>query len=111
MIGDPSGRSSERNLLDVPTLEHNVAAIRGQLARFLDFSPGPGQALVVNNLDWLGDARLLDFLRDVGKHFTVPYMLARRSPRPVTASSSASTHRTWRWRRRSRSNGGSRSTA
>ena len=79
MIGDPSGRSSERNLLDVPTLEHNVAAIRGQLERFLDFSEGPAQAVMANNLDWLGSISLIDYLRDVGKHFTVPYMLAKDS--------------------------------
>jgi tyrosyl-tRNA synthetase len=79
MIGDPSGRSSERNLLDVPTLEHNVAAIRGQLERFLDFSPGPAQAVMANNYDWLGAISLIDYLRDVGKHFTVPYMLAKDS--------------------------------
>ena len=57
MIGDPSGRSTERNLLDRPTLEANVAAIRAQLERFLDFSPGSGGAVMVNNLDWLGRAR------------------------------------------------------
>jgi tyrosyl-tRNA synthetase len=79
MIGDPSGRSSERNLLDVPTLERNVAAIRAQLERFLDFSPGPAQAVVANNLDWLGKLSLIEYLRDVGKHFTVPYMLAKDS--------------------------------
>jgi len=79
MIGDPSGRSSERNLLDVPTLEHNVAAIRTQLERFLDFSPGPAQAVMANNYDWLGQISLIDYLRDVGKHFTVPYMLAKDS--------------------------------
>jgi tyrosyl-tRNA synthetase len=79
MIGDPSGRSSERNLLDVPTLERNVAAIGAQLQRFLDFSPGPAQAVMANNLDWLGTLSLIDYLRDVGKHFTVPYMLAKDS--------------------------------
>ena len=79
MIGDPSGRSSERNLLDVATLERNVAAIRVQLERFLDFSPGPAQAVMANNLDWLGALSLIDYLRDVGKHFTVPYMLAKDS--------------------------------
>jgi tyrosyl-tRNA synthetase len=78
MIGDPSGRSSERNLLDRATLEHNVGAIRGQLERFLDFAPGSG-AILVNNLDWLGELSLVDFLRDTGKHFTVPYMLAKDS--------------------------------
>ena len=79
MIGDPSGRSSERNLLDLETLAHNVAAIRGQLAHFLDFSPGPTQAEMANNLDWLGSLSLIDYLRDTGKHFTIPYMLAKDS--------------------------------
>ena len=79
MIGDPSGRSSERNLLDGPTIERNVAAIRAQLERFLDFSPGPTQAVLANNLDWLGKLSLIEYLRDVGKHFTVPYMLAKDS--------------------------------
>ena len=78
MIGDPSGRSSERNLLDAETLLANVATIRQQLERFLDFS-GPRGALVVNNLDWLAPMTVIDFLRDVGKHFTVPYMLAKDS--------------------------------
>jgi tyrosyl-tRNA synthetase len=79
MIGDPSGRSSERNLLDRDTLEANVASLRGQLERFLDFSPGANAAVMVNNLDWLGELSLIDFLRDTGKHFTVPYMLAKDS--------------------------------
>ena len=79
MIGDPSGRSSERNLLDAPTIEHNVASIRVQLERFLDFAPGPTQAVMANNLDWLGKISLIEYLRDVGKHFTVPYMLAKDS--------------------------------
>ena len=79
MIGDPSGRSSERNLLDVDTLEANLAALRPQLERFLDFSPGAGGAMIVNNLDWLGRLSLIDFLRDTGKHFTIPYMLAKDS--------------------------------
>jgi tyrosyl-tRNA synthetase len=79
LIGDPSGRSGERPLLDRPAVQANVHAIRDQLARYLDFAPGATQALVVNNLDWLGDVRLLDFLRDVGKHFTVPYMLDKDS--------------------------------
>ena len=79
MIGDPSGRSSERNLLDRETLAANVAAIQSQLERFLDFSPGSGGALLVNNLDWLGETGLIEFLRDVGKHFTIPYMLAKDS--------------------------------
>jgi tyrosyl-tRNA synthetase len=78
MIGDPSGRSSERNLLDRETLATNVAALGTQLERFLDFSGATG-AVMVNNLDWLDDIRLIDWLRDVGKHFTIPYMLAKDS--------------------------------
>jgi tyrosyl-tRNA synthetase len=79
MIGDPSGRSSERNLLDRETLEANLVGIRGQLERFLDFTPGSGGAVLVNNLDWLGELSLIEFLRDTGKHFTIPYMLAKDS--------------------------------
>ena len=81
MIGDPSGRSTERNLLDRDTLAANVAAIRAQLERFLDFSDAAGErgAILVNNLDWLEPIRLIDWLRDVGKHFTIPYMLAKDS--------------------------------
>ena len=79
MIGDPSGRSSERNLLDEATLERNVAGIHAQLERFLDFSPGPSQAVVANNIEWLRGLSLIEYLRDVGKHFTVPYMLAKDS--------------------------------
>ncbi len=81
MIGDPSGTSAERNLLDRETLEANVASIRGQMERFLDFSPSAGErgAVLVNNLDWLGEIGLIDWLRDVGKHFTIPYMLAKDS--------------------------------
>jgi tyrosyl-tRNA synthetase len=78
MIGDPSGTSAERNLLDRETLATNVASIRGQLERFLDFSGSTG-AVMVNNLDWLGGIGLIDWLRDVGKHFTIPYMLAKDS--------------------------------
>ena len=78
MIGDPSGRSSERNLLSRERLAANVASIRPQLERFLDFT-GPGAARMANNLDWLEPLHLLDFLRDTGKHFTIPYMLAKDS--------------------------------
>lgn len=78
MIGDPSGSSNERRLLDRETLAANVDSIRPQLERFLDFE-GPRGARMANNLDWLGDLRLIDFLRDVGKHFTIPYMLAKDS--------------------------------
>jgi len=79
MIGDPSGRSAERNLLDPDTIAANAAGIRSQLERFLDFSPGSGAAAMVNNLDWLAPITMLDFLRDIGKHFTIPYMLAKDS--------------------------------
>ena len=78
MIGDPSGTSAERNLLDRDTLAANVASIQRQLERFLDFS-GSAAAVLVNNLDWLGQIGLIDWLRDVGKHFTIPYMLAKDS--------------------------------
>lgn len=80
MIGDPSGRSSERNLLTVDQLEKNVEGIRTQVARFLD-PEGESGALVVNNADWIGPITHLDWLRDVGKHFTIPYMLAKESVR------------------------------
>ncbi len=79
MVGDPSGRSAERTLLDRDVVDANAAAIRRQLERFLDFEPGPASAEMANNLDWLGSAGLLDFLRDIGKHFTIPYMLAKDS--------------------------------
>ena len=79
MIGDQSGRSSERKLLDRETLESNALALRLQLERFLDFSPGTGGAVMANNIDWLGPLSLIDFLRDTGKHFTIPYMLAKDS--------------------------------
>jgi tyrosyl-tRNA synthetase len=77
MIGDPSGKSQERNLLDEEQLRANVEAIRGQLERLLDFSGD--QALLVDNLDWTRDVRYLDFLRDVGKHFTVNTMIRKDS--------------------------------
>lgn len=78
MIGDPSGRSSERNLLDRDTLAGNAEAIRAQLEHFLDFS-GPRGAVMVNNLEWLESLTMIEFLRDIGKHFTIPYMLAKDS--------------------------------
>ena len=78
MIGDPSGRSSERNLQTRERILENVASIRPQLERFLDFS-GPRAATMANNADWLEPLHLLDFLRDTGKHFTIPYMLAKDS--------------------------------
>ncbi|MCR4620153.1 MAG: tyrosine--tRNA ligase [Paludibacteraceae bacterium] len=80
MIGDPSGKSAERNLLDEPTLRHNQEAIKQQLARFLDFeSDAPNRAELVNNYDWMKDFSFLAFARDVGKHITVNYMMAKES--------------------------------
>ncbi len=78
MVGDPSGRSAERNLLERAAIEANVEALRPQFARLLDFSK-QGGAVLVDNYDWLGPIHVLDWLRDVGKHFTVPYMLAKDS--------------------------------
>ncbi|MGI4870330.1 MAG: tyrosine--tRNA ligase [Janthinobacterium lividum] len=79
MIGDPSGKSSERNLLDEPTLLANQAGIRTQLAKFLKFNDSPTGAVLVNNYDWFKGFGFLGFLRDVGKHLTVNYMLAKDS--------------------------------
>jgi len=79
MIGDPSGKSQERNLLSSEQVDANVVGIRAQLERFLDFSAAPNAAKIVNNADWLGAIDVLSFLRDVGKHFTVNYMLQKDS--------------------------------
>ncbi len=80
MIGDPSGKSQERNLLTEDTLRHNVACIKQQLAKFLDFeSDAPNKAELVNNYDWMKDFTFLDFAREVGKHITVNYMMAKDS--------------------------------
>ena len=79
MIGDPSGKSQERVLLSAAQIEENVAGVRQQLERFLDFGTGPHAARIVNNADWLGQIDLLSFLRDAGKHFTVNYMLQKES--------------------------------
>ncbi len=80
MIGDPSGKSTERNLLDEATLAHNQAAIKAQLSRFLDFNSGKdNSAVLVNNYDWMKDFSFLAFIRDVGKHITVNYMMAKDS--------------------------------
>jgi tyrosyl-tRNA synthetase len=79
MIGDPSGRSAERNLLDEETLAANVAAIRAQLGRFLDFAPGEHGARLIDNREWLGRYGLIEFLREIGKHFSLGYMLGKDS--------------------------------
>jgi tyrosyl-tRNA synthetase len=79
MVGDPSGKSEERNLLDADTLRHNVESIKKQLANLLDFSPGSNAATLVNNADWTANISALEFLRDVGKHITVNQMMAKES--------------------------------
>lgn len=80
MIGDPSGKSAERNLLDEATLRHNQEAIKKQLSKFLDFdSDAPNRAEMVNNYDWTKDVSFLDFAREIGKHITVNYMMAKDS--------------------------------
>ncbi|WP_435623662.1 tyrosine--tRNA ligase [Flagellimonas sp.] len=80
MIGDPSGKSAERNLLDETTLRRNQEALKAQLSRFLDFDGDePNAATLVNNYDWMKDFSFLDFIRDVGKHITVNYMMAKDS--------------------------------
>lgn len=80
MIGDPSGKSDERNLLDEATLRHNQEAIKAQLSRFLDFdSDAPNAARMVNNYDWMKNFSFLDFAREIGKHITVNYMMAKDS--------------------------------
>jgi tyrosyl-tRNA synthetase len=79
MVGDPSGKSAERNLLSEEVLRHNQECIGRQLARFLDFEPGPTAAQLVNNYDWFKDMGFLPFLRDVGKHLTISYMMAKDS--------------------------------
>lgn len=90
MIGDPSGRSSERNLLDEDELRHNQECIRKQLTRFLDFSTdAPNRAILVNNYDWMKEYSFLGFIRDIGKHITVNYMMAKDSVRKRISSDSA----------------------
>ncbi len=80
MIGDPSGKSQERNLLDESTLRQNQEALKRQIARFLDFeTPSPNRALMVNNYDWMKEYSFLSFIRDIGKHITVNYMMAKDS--------------------------------
>jgi tyrosyl-tRNA synthetase len=79
MIGDPSGKSAERNLLDEEALAKNVAGIRAQLGKYLDFGSGPTGAIMANNADWLRGMGYLEFLRDVGKHLTINYMMAKDS--------------------------------
>ena len=79
MVGDPSGKSAERNLLSADVLNHNVACLESQLKKFLDFDSGANSAIMVNNYDWFKNFSFLDFIRDVGKHITVSYMMAKDS--------------------------------
>jgi len=79
MVGDPSGKSAERNLLSEDVLEQNLNGIKGQLEKFLDFNSGANSAEMVNNYDWFKDFSFLNFIRDVGKHITVNYMMAKDS--------------------------------
>jgi tyrosyl-tRNA synthetase len=79
MVGDPSGKSKERNLLDADTLNHNVACVKQQLEKFLDFNCGENSAEMVNNFDWFKEMSFLDFIRDVGKHISISYMMAKDS--------------------------------
>ena len=79
MVGDPSGKSAERNMLNEETLQHNLNCQKKQLEKFLDFDCGKNSAEIVNNYDWFRDVKFLDFIRDVGKHITVNYMLAKDS--------------------------------
>lgn len=79
MVGDPSGKSQERNLLDAETLNHNVACVKSQLEKFLDFDCGDNSAEMVNNYDWFKNMTFLDFIRDIGKHISVNYMMSKDS--------------------------------
>ncbi|MEQ9422878.1 MAG: tyrosine--tRNA ligase [Cyclobacteriaceae bacterium] len=79
MVGDPSGKSAERNLLSPEILDHNLKGVKAQLEKFLDFDCGDNSAEIVNNYDWFKDFLFLDFIRDVGKHITISYMMAKDS--------------------------------
>ena len=79
MVGDPSGKSAERNLLSEEVLQHNLSRQKAQLEKFLDFDCGANSAVIVNNYDWFKNFSFLDFIRDVGKHITVNYMLSKDS--------------------------------
>ena len=79
MVGDPSGKSSERNLLSEDILNHNLSCQKKQLEKFLDFGCGKNAAEIVNNYDWFKEYRFLDFIRDIGKHITISYMMTKDS--------------------------------
>ena len=88
MVGDPSGKSAERNLLDETTLLTNIEGVKAQLSRFLDFDTAENPAELVNNFDWMKDISLIDFVRDTGKHITVNYMMAKDSVKKRLSSES-----------------------
>jgi len=91
MIGDPSGKSQERNLLNEETLQKNLDGIKNQLSKFIDFeSDAPNKALMVNNYDWMKEQTFLSFIRDIGKHITVNYMMAKDSVKKRLSSDSNS---------------------
>jgi len=90
MIGDPSGKSQERNLLTEEALRKNEAGLQKQLAKFLDFESGDNRALLVNNYDWMKEFSFLDFIRDIGKHLTVNYMMAKDSVKKRISAESKS---------------------
>ena len=88
MVGDPSGKSAERNLLDQASLQKNIEGVKAQLSRFLDFNATENPAELVNNFDWMKDISLIDFVRDTGKHITVNYMMAKDSVKKRLSSES-----------------------
>ena len=88
MVGDPSGKSAERNLLDEASLQKNIEGVKAQLGRFLDFNATENPAELVNNFDWMKDISLIDFVRDTGKHITVNYMMAKDSVKKRLSSES-----------------------
>ena len=88
MVGDPSGKSAERNLLDEASLQKNIEGVKAQLSRFLDFNATENPAELVNNFDWMKDISLIDFIRDTGKHITVNYMMAKDSVKKRLSSES-----------------------
>ena len=88
MVGDPSGKSVERNLLDEASLQKNIEGVKAQLSRFLDFNATENPAELVNNFDWMKDISLIDFVRDIGKHITVNYMIAKDSVKKRISSES-----------------------
>jgi tyrosyl-tRNA synthetase len=104
MVGDPSGKRTERNLLDEDALRHNQECVQKQLERFLDFN-GPNAARLVNNYDWFKDMGFLRFIREVGKHITVNYMMAKDSVKSRLETGCPSPSSATSWCRATISNG------